>query len=187
MEHRSQKHTGTDALNASFSVPDIPGTRTAGHTRFGGRFGRPIQPRKPFDPKPVNLQRMALVLAIMLLAFALAGCGSIRSSRVPYPNAEVSYSDTKWCVPRRLKNALQDVAHQFGPVSVTSTKRWWLENRRKGGARKSWHRKCKAADFGVRGNPKAVVRFLKSNPGVGGYKYYPGGHYHIDVGPRRTW
>ena len=22
---------------------------------------------------------------------------------------------------------------------------------------------------------------------VGGYKRYPGGHYHIDNGPRRTW
>lgn len=187
MEHRTQKHAGSDALGTPFRVPDHPGSPAGGPARYTGRFGRPIQPRKPFDPKPVNLQRMALVLAIMLLAFALAGCGTYRSSNVPYPHAKVSYSDTKWCLPRRLKNALQDVAHQFGPVSVTSTKRWWLENWLKGGARKSWHRKCKAADFGVRGNPAAVVRFLKNHPGVGGYKYYRGGHYHIDVGAKRTW
>ena len=136
--------------------------------------------------KGPGLQRLGLVLAIMLLAFALAGCASLSPS-VPYPNATVSYSDTKWCLPRRLKDALQDVAHQFGDVSVTSTKRWWLENWFKGGARKSWHRKCKAADFNVRGNPRAVVAYLKRHPGVGGYKYYRGGHYHIDAGPKRTW
>lgn len=141
---------------------------------------------KSAELKGFGLQRLGLVLAIILLAFALVGCGTF-SSHVPYPNAKVNYSDTKWCVPRRLKGALQDVAHQFGTVNVTSTKRWWLENLRKGGAKKSYHRRCKAADFNVQGNPRAVVNFLKSHPGVGGYKYYRGGHYHIDTGPRRTW
>nr|WP_306263814.1 DUF882 domain-containing protein [Pararhizobium sp. IMCC3301] len=138
-------------------------------------------------PKPANLQRIVMVLAIILLALALVGCASYSASRVNYPNATVTYSDTKWCVPRRLKRVLQEVAGQFGNVSVTSTKRWWLENWLKGGARKSWHRKCKATDFSVRANPDQVVRFLKSHPDVGGYKYYPAGFYHIDVGPRRTW
>lgn len=141
---------------------------------------------KPTGLRDFGLQRLGLLLAIVLLAFALVGCGTFSSS-VPYPNAKVNYSDTKWCVPRKLKRALQDVAYQFGTVNVTSTKRWWLENMRKGGAKKSYHRKCKAADFNVRGNPGAVVKFLKRHPGVGGYKYYPGGHYHIDTGPRRTW
>lgn len=138
-------------------------------------------------PGPLRLQRLAMVLTILLLALALVGCASYRSARVPYPNATVSYADTKWCVPRRLKTVLKDVAGQFGDVSVTSTKRWWLENWLKGGARNSLHRKCKAADFSVRADPGQVVRYLKSHPGVGGYKYYPAGFYHIDVGRRRTW
>ncbi|PCJ83069.1 MAG: hypothetical protein COA52_19420 [Hyphomicrobiales bacterium] len=121
-----------------------------------------------------------------MLGMALTGCASF-GSRVPYPHAKVHYADTKWCVPRKLKNALKDLAHQFGDVRVTSTKRWWLENRRKGGAKKSYHRKCKATDFNVRGNPAAVIAFLKRNPDVGGYKHYTSGHYHIDTGPRRTW
>ncbi|MEP0521439.1 MAG: D-Ala-D-Ala carboxypeptidase family metallohydrolase [Hyphomicrobiales bacterium] len=136
--------------------------------------------------RELSLQRLGLVLAIVVLAFALLGCSTF-SPRVPYPHAKVNYSDTKWCVPRRLKGALQDVAHQFGDVGVTSTKRWWLENLRKGGAKNSYHRRCKAADFNVRGDPRAVVHFLKNHPGVGGYKYYRGGHYHIDTGPKRTW
>lgn len=132
------------------------------------------------------LRRSLVMICLLMATFVLSACASF-GPRVPYPHAEVHYEDTKWCLPRRLKRVLQDTAHQFGDVRVTSTKRWWWENRRKGGARKSWHRKCKAADFRVRGDPAAVVRFLKSHPGVGGYKYYFGGHYHIDVGPRRTW
>lgn len=162
-----------------------PLTNSSANRAFSGSgSGRSFAPRVP---KPFNLQRIAMVLAIILLAFALVGCASYQASRVPFPNATVTYSDTKWCVPRRLKRVLQEVAGQFGNVSVTSTKRWWLENWLKGGARKSWHRKCKATDFSVRANPDQVVRFLKSRPDVGGYKYYPAGFYHIDVGPRRTW
>lgn len=102
-------------------------------------------------------------------------------------SSSVSYNDTKWCVPGKLKRVLNRVADRYGPVTVHSTKRWWFENWRKGGARKSMHLKCKAVDFTVAGNPASVVVFLKSQPGVGGYKHYTSGHYHIDTGPRRTW
>lgn len=131
-------------------------------------------------------RRSSTIAVLIMATVLLSACASL-GPRVPYPHAQVIYNDTKWCLPRSLKQALQDIAHQFGDVTVSSTKRWWWENRRKGGARKSWHRKCKAADFRVRGNSDAVVHFLKRHPGVGGYKYYIGGHYHIDAGPRRTW
>ena len=102
-----------------------------------------------------------------------------------HPN--VIYRDAKLCVPGNLKRVLNRVAKKFGRVVVHSTNRWWLENWWKGGARKSWHLKCKAADFRVKGRPSTVIAFLKKQKEVGGYKYYPAGFYHIDLGPRRTW
>ncbi len=118
----------------------------------------------------------------------LSGCSSVTGlGWLGGSSSAVSYNDTAWCVPRSLKKVLNRVAKRYGPVRVHSTKRWWLENWWKGGAPNSLHLKCRAVDFSVRGNPSSVVAFLKSQSAVGGYKYYPGGHYHIDNGRRRTW
>ncbi|MEP3016668.1 MAG: D-Ala-D-Ala carboxypeptidase family metallohydrolase, partial [Hyphomicrobiales bacterium] len=97
------------------------------------------------------------------------------------------YDDSSWCVPRKLKKVLNKVAKRYGKVTVHSTKRWWLENWWKGGAKDSYHLNCQAVDFSVGGNPSSVLAFLKSQKAVGGYKHYSSGHYHIDTGPRRTW
>lgn len=126
--------------------------------------------------------------AFLILAIAgtsLTGCAnlSVFGSR----SATVTYRDTAWCLPPKLRRVLKRVAQRYGPVTVHSTHRWWLENRRKGGARNSYHLKCKAVDFSVDGDPASVVAFLKSQRAVGGYKYYSSGFYHIDTGPRRTW
>ncbi len=128
------------------------------------------------------------VFTIMILVMAagtLTGCANLFGfgSR----SATVTYQDTKWCVPRKLKRVLNNVARRYGPVTVHSTKRWWLENWLKGGARNSLHLKCRAVDFSVDADPASVIAYLKSQPAVGGYKYYPSGFYHIDTGPRRTW
>ena len=123
----------------------------------------------------------------MVIALTLSGCSSVPGFGWLGGSSQVAYHDTKWCVPGELKRVLNRVADRYGPVTVHSTKRWWLENWWKGGARKSMHLKCRAVDFSVRGNPSSVVAFLKSQKAVGGYKYYPGGHYHIDNGSRRTW
>lgn len=126
------------------------------------------------------------IASIVVTAFLLGACGSSSSLSMFQPST-VTYTDTKWCVPGRLKRVLNRLSRRFGTVTVTSTNRWWLENWAKGGARRSYHRGCRAVDFTVPGSPSKVVAFLKSQRGVGGYKYYPSGHYHIDVGPRRTW
>lgn len=123
----------------------------------------------------------------LLVAMTLGSCSSFPGSGLFGSSSRVAYNDTKWCVPSKLKRVVDRVADEFGPVTVTSTNRWWLENWWKGGASNSYHLDCEAVDFTVRANPRAVVAFLKMQPAVGGYKYYRSGHYHIDTGPRRTW
>jgi len=132
--------------------------------------------------------RKHITSAFLASILALSGCSSLPGfGWIGTSSSTVSYQDTKWCVPRKLKRVLDRVSKRYGPVNVHSTKRWWYENWRKGGARNSYHLKCKAVDFSVRGDPSSVIAYLKSQPEVGGYKYYPGGFYHIDTGPRRTW
>jgi hypothetical protein len=132
--------------------------------------------------------RNILVIGTFLPLLVLSGCGSLPGfGWMTSSSSTVYYRDTKWCVPGGLKRVLNRVSERYGPVTVSSTKRWWYENWRKGGASHSYHLKCKAVDFSVKGDPESVVTFLKSQPEVGGYKYYPSGHYHIDTGPRRTW
>lgn len=128
------------------------------------------------------------IFTIMILLTAggsLTGCANLFG--FGSQSATVTYQDTKWCVPGKLKRVLKKVSRRYGTVTVHSTKRWWLENRRKGGARKSLHLKCRAVDFSVDGDPASVIAYLKSQSAVGGYKHYSSGHYHIDTGPRRTW
>ena len=101
-------------------------------------------------------------------------------------NKDVRYLDTKSCVPLRLRRVLNHTSRKFGRVTVTSTKREKSENRRKGGAKKSYHLRCQATDFTVAGDRRKVMKFLKNHDSVGGYSSYVR-HYHIDTGPRRTW
>ncbi|WP_417687218.1 YcbK family protein [Roseibium sp.] len=135
-----------------------------------------------------SIQNLVLVI---VLTMALAGCGTVAGVTglgwMTGSHDAIAYNDTAWCVPRKLKKVLNRVAKRYGSVQIHSTKRWWLENWWKGGARDSYHLKCRAVDFSVRGNPSSVVAFLKAQPEVGGYKHYSSGHYHIDTGPRRTW
>ncbi|MEO1067136.1 MAG: D-Ala-D-Ala carboxypeptidase family metallohydrolase [Pseudomonadota bacterium] len=128
-------------------------------------------------------------MCVGLLGVALLSAGC---ARVPVVNLflagdkDVTYRDTKGCVPFKLKRVLNHTSRKFGKVTVVSTKREPGENRRKGGARNSYHLSCQAVDFQVRGDRKKIERFLKSYEAVGGYKSYLN-HFHIDTGPRRTW
>jgi len=129
-----------------------------------------------------------LLFPLLLVAMAtlpISGCAGFPG--LGSHSSKVHYNDSRWCVPRSLKRVLKRVADTYGPVTVHSTKRWWLENWWKGGARNSYHLKCKAVDFSVAGEPASVIVFLKAQPEVGGYAHYTSGHYHIDTGPRRTW
>ncbi len=135
------------------------------------------------------MSKKNFVLATLICAiFLITGCANSQWMGWMYrSHPNIIYQDAKLCVPGNLKRVLNRVAKKYGRVVVHSTNRWWLENWLKGGARKSWHLNCKAADFSVKGRPSTIIAFLKKQPEVGGYKYYPAGFYHIDLGPRRTW
>ena len=91
------------------------------------------------------------------------------------------------CIPDELKAVLGQVAAKWGTVTVNSSHRTRAHNRKVGGKRRSFHLKCQAADFSVVGSHRGIVAFLRKHPLVGGYKRYRAGHFHIDVGPKRTW
>lgn len=91
------------------------------------------------------------------------------------------------CLPNDLMNVIYDVAEKFGEVQVLSTFRDPERNRRVGGATHSYHLRCQAIDFRVRGRTQGLLQYLAAREEVGGLKRYPLGFYHIDTGPRRTW
>lgn len=99
----------------------------------------------------------------------------------------IHYNAPSKCVPNRLKSALKAVAAKYGPITVSSTYRSPAKNRKIGGKSKSWHLKCGAVDFRVHGKTSGLLKYLKANKNVGGYKRYKSGFYHIDAGPKRTW
>lgn len=91
------------------------------------------------------------------------------------------------CVPPRLKKVLGQVSRKFGRVIINSTRRSKRHNRLVGGKRRSYHLRCQAVDFRVRGKTRGLTRWLARHPLVGGWKRYRSGYYHIDTGPKRTW
>ncbi len=91
------------------------------------------------------------------------------------------------CLNSRLRAIVYEVASRYGSVTVSSTCRSRSRNRRVGGAKRSRHLTGNAVDFRVHGRYGAAYSYLKSHSGVGGYKHYGGGLFHIDTGPRRTW
>ena len=131
-----------------------------------------------------------LIVAVLAMSLAVSACARVPVVNWFFPERGVSWTDARWCVPRELKRAVGAVSRKFGPVIVSSTKRHKRENRLKGGAKKSWHLKCKAVDFVVKTNasPAQIKAFLRKRSGVGGIAHYRRtGHFHIDTGPRREW
>lgn len=90
----------------------------------------------------------------------------------------------------RLKSMLHTVQKHFGkPVLVVSGCRSRAHNRRIGGASKSWHLRCMAADITIKGVSKGrLLRYVARLPGRGGVgSYCRSSAVHVDVGPRRNW
>lgn len=105
------------------------------------------------------------------------------------PTIAVTARDTAptHCLPGPIMRVLTDVAERFGEVSVQSTHRSPGRNARVGGARRSLHLACRAVDFRVKGDGRAVIAYLRDHPDVGGVKRYRNGLFHIDDGASRTW
>ncbi len=112
----------------------------------------------------------------------------VKASYAAAAGARVATAGKPWdCVPGRLKAVLGQVARKYGRVTINSTNRSKVLNRKVGGKRGSYHLKCAAVDFRVNGSTKGLIRFLANHDLVGGYKRYGSGFYHIDTGPKRTW
>lgn len=105
----------------------------------------------------------------------------------PAPGVVARASAPTHCLPSSLMGVLTEVADRFGPVSIQSTHRSHARNRRAGGARGSLHLDCRAIDFRVTADSRAVMAFLRDHPDVGGLKRYRNGIIHIDDGERRKW
>lgn len=90
----------------------------------------------------------------------------------------------------RLRRLLATVGKHYGrPAIVSSGCRSYRHNRRVGGARRSMHLRCMAADIKVSGVSKGSLRrYVSRLAGRGGVGTYCGRSIvHLDVGPRRSW
>jgi uncharacterized protein YcbK (DUF882 family) len=90
----------------------------------------------------------------------------------------------------RLIEMLSTLSRNFDrQVIVTSGCRSANSNRRAGGAKRSYHLRCMAADFRIAGISEiralAAVKTLRHRGGVG--TYCRNSVVHLDVGPRREW
>ena len=94
------------------------------------------------------------------------------------------------CFKPELVSLLKRIEqHYKRPLMVTSGYRSTGENRRAGGARKSMHLLCQAADIQIEGVSKwDLAKYLRSVQGRGGVgTYCRTESVHIDVGPERDW
>lgn len=94
------------------------------------------------------------------------------------------------CFKPELVSLLKRIEqHYKRPLMVTSGYRSTGENRRAGGARKSMHLLCQAADIQIEGVSKwDLAKYLRSVQGRGGVGTYCRTELvHIDVGPERDW
>ncbi|MEM7301716.1 MAG: D-Ala-D-Ala carboxypeptidase family metallohydrolase [Pseudomonadota bacterium] len=132
-------------------------------------------------------QFLRTVFVMVAIAIGVSACASFPSLN-PFSKGRVVYKATSWCLPWGIKRTLRKVASKYGDVVVYSTYRSPWYNRKVGGAKKSYHKKCRAADFKVRAPRRSVWRYLRRQRTVGGISYYRRtGHFHIDNGPKRSW
>ena len=83
------------------------------------------------------------------------------------------------CLPPRMREILKAVSTEYGRVSVVSTTTVNTGNHNK--AREKLHHDCLAVDFRVdNADPKAVLAFLRLQPGMGGLGHYKNGVIHMD-------
>jgi Peptidase M15 len=136
----------------------------------------------------------ACLLAISSVSAAAAGANTTTLGFPAKQDAadEVSArrgapSTSRACLPFAIKNALNTIESQFGPVKVVSTHRPGA--RIAGTHYASYHASCRAVDFHPPpGKYREVLAYLKSH-WEGGIGTYSGQmhHLHIDTGPKIAW
>ncbi len=144
--------------------------------------------RKSASVKPPAKKAESKAVKKSVKTSAVQKVAPVKASYAAAAGARVATAGKPWdCVPGRLKAVLGQVARKYGRVTINSTNRSRVLNRKVGGKRGSYHLKCAAVDFRVNGSTKGLIRFLANHDLVGGYKRYASGYYHIDTGPKRTW
>jgi hypothetical protein len=89
-----------------------------------------------------------------------------------------------------MTRILKDVQAKFGcKIEVQSGYRSPARNRAVGGVKRSYHMSGRAADIRVPcASKETLLKYLRSNPRVGGIGFYmAGGFIHADDGRRREW
>ena len=126
------------------------------------------------DPPPLpTSQQAARTASSAEPAFKAAPVTQTASANSPAAPTE--------CLPTGLRNVLKDVEARFGAVMLVSTTELHTDNHSRASVRHKLHSACRAVDFKVRGNGKAVVAYLRSRPEVAGINSYGNnGVIHID-------
>lgn len=94
------------------------------------------------------------------------------------------------CFKPQLVSMLHDAEAHFGKkIVVTSGFRDPAHNQRVGGAKRSQHLHCNAADIQMVGVSKwDLARYFRSRADIGGVgTYCSTNSIHVDIGPRRDW
>lgn len=94
------------------------------------------------------------------------------------------------CFKPQLLNMLHEAEAHFGKrIVVTSGFRDPEHNARVGGAKRSQHLHCNAADIQMVGVSKwDLARYFRGRPDIGGVgTYCSTNSIHVDIGPRRDW
>jgi uncharacterized protein YcbK (DUF882 family) len=144
---------------------------------------------------------MTRLIAALLATSLLAGCfpmamfASSGSAYNPYRQNWGTYVASKsvdtFCLTPSLRFAIWDFEGHFGKkIVANSAYRSPEHNRAVGGAERSMHMRCMAADFFMPGVPKQkLIAYAMRNRLIGGLGCYPGSNFiHIDVRERpRGW
>lgn len=140
--------------------------------------------------KLISSAQSILRICVVLLGMAIAVPGQLAlGSAVPRGDGGAWLIGGSGLDPKLIL-LLKRVSDHYGkPVTVSSGCRTHHGNRRAGGARRSLHLACKAADIKVTGISEGqLLRFVKSMPGRGGVgTYCRNSVVHLDVGDKREW
>lgn len=149
----------------------------------------PIISKRPEKPA----ERAKDVLATVAPAKGLARVTEPKLGGKLYAKADGNESTSCLSKNKRLWRAMNQIRDHFGrPLIIESAYRSpaynaALRKNSKNVARNSYHTRCAAIDFRIRGVSMTALRkyvvSLKSVGGVGTYRSW----IHIDTGPRRYW
>lgn len=142
---------------------------------------------------------MRTILAIIATCLLLTGClpmalfadGNAPAYRSYRSNLGVyvaGNSVNTLCLSPALRLAIWEFEGYFGKkIVMNSGYRTPWHNYSVGGAEKSYHMSCMAADFFIPGVPKErLIAYAKRNGSIGGLGCYPGQKFiHIDMRERK--